>query len=168
MEWLADILKNLTISRTLVAAVFVTSAVMYFGPIFIPTDVPKLQSELVPYLFAVMLLTGCLLLLWALASLWNLTRTSVRSAARALADSSLSEPEVALLLIMGKDPTEPLNLSEINYSHAPASKLELHHWTRQLQDKGLALINEWDDNLVSLTDLGRSRALQIQRQHRQR
>lgn len=164
MDWLADILKNLTISKTLVAAVFVTSVVMYAGPILAPDGVPKLQSEYVPYLFAAMVLTGCLLLFWGLAAFWRLTRTSMRSAARVLTDSTLSEPETALLFLMANDPTQPINLDNIDYSRAPGSKLEFHHWTKQLEDKGLARINEWDDNLVSLTDLGRERALKIQRQ----
>ena len=164
MDWLADILKNLTISKTLVAAAFVTSVVMYVGPILFPDGAPKLQSEFVPYLFGAMVLTGCLLLFWALAALWSLIRTSMHSAARVLADSSLSEPETALLFFMATDPTQPINLDNVDYSSAPGTKLEFHHWTKQLEAKGLARINEWDDNLVSLTDKGRTRALQIQKQ----
>ena len=164
MDWLADILKNLTISKTLVAAVFVTTMVMYVGPILAPNGVPKLQSEFAPYLFAAMVLTGCLLLFWGVAALWNLTRTSMRSAVRAISDSSLSEAEAALLFFMAKDPTQPINLDNIDYSRAPGTKLEFHHWTKQLETKGLARINEWDDNLVSLTDLGRARALKIQKE----
>jgi hypothetical protein len=164
MDWIADILKNLTISKTLVAALFVTSVVMYAGPIFVPDGVPKIQAEFVPHLFAAMVLTGCLLFFWGLASFWSLTRTSMRSAARVFADSSLSKPETALLLFMAKDPTQPINLDNIEYSQAPGTKLEFHHWTKQLEAKGLSQINEWDDNLVALTILGRARALKIQKQ----
>lgn len=164
MDWLADILKNLTISKALVAAIFVTTMVMYFGPILIPNGVPKLQPELVPYLFAAMVLTACLLTFWGSVALWNLTRISMQSAARVLSDSSLSEPETALLFVMAKDPTQPINLDNIDYSSAPGTKLEFHHWTKRLETKRLVRINEWDDNLVSLTDLGREKALEIQRQ----
>ena len=166
MDWLADILKNLAISKTLVAALFVTSVVMYVGPILAPDGVPKLQNEFVPYLFAAMVLTGCLLFFWGLAALYHLTRTSMRSAARVLADSTLSEPEIALLFVMAKDPTQPINLDNIDYSRAPGTKLEFHHWTKQLETKGLARINEWDDNLISLTNQGRECALKIQREAR--
>jgi hypothetical protein len=164
MDWLADILKNLTISKTLVAAVFVTTVVMYFGPILVHDGVPKLKSEFVAYLFAAMVLTGCLLLFWGLTAFWSITRTIMRSAARVLADSSLSEPETNLLLFMATDPTRPINLDNVDYSRARATKLEFHHWTKQLEVKGLARIYEWDDNLVSLTDKGRTRALEIQKQ----
>ena len=164
MDWLGDILKNLTISKALVGAVFVTSIVMYFGPILAPKGVPRLQSEFVPYLFAAMVLTGCIILFWLLAAFWRFTRTSMRSAAHVLSDSSLSAPETALLYIMASDPSKPINLNNIDYSRAPGTKLEFHHWTKQLEAKGLVRINEWDDNLVSLTNRGRERALEIQRQ----
>lgn len=164
MDWLADILKNLTISKTLVAVVFVTSVVMYYGPILYPNEVPKLQSELVPYLFAAMVLTCCLLLFWGLAVFWTLTKTSVKSAARFFVDSSLSEPEAALLCFMAQDPTQPINLDNIDYSRAPGTKLEFHHWTKRLETKGLVCIYQYNDNLVSLTDLGRTKALEIQMQ----
>jgi hypothetical protein len=119
MDWLADILKNLTVSKALVAAVFVTSAVMYFGPILSPSNVPKLQFEFMPYLFAGMVLTGCLLLFWGVAWVWILAKTSIRGAAKIFTDSRLSEPETVLLLLMAKDPTQPINLDHIDYSRAP-------------------------------------------------
>lgn len=164
MDWLADILKNLTISKALVTAIFLTSVVMYFGPIISPASVPKIQSEFMPYIFAGMVLTGCLMLFWGGAWIWLLAKKSVRGVVRIFTDSRLSELETALVFIMAKDPTQPINLDNIDYSRAPGSKLEFHHWTKQLQAKGLARINEWDDNLVSLTGLGQNRALEIQRQ----
>ena len=164
MDWLADILKNLAVSRPLVAAVFVTSAVMHVGPLLAPNEVPKVQADLVPYVFAAMVLTGCLLLFWGLAGVWSIARSSVRGTARVFSSSSLSQPETAILFFMAKNPTEPIDLDHIDYSRAPGTKLEFLHWTQLLQQKGLARINEWNDNLVSLTDLGRRRALEIQRQ----
>jgi len=164
MDWLSDIIKNLAISKTLVAAVFVTSVVMYVGPIVVPGGIPKIQPDFVPYLFVVMVLTGCLLLFWGIAAFLRLTKDSVRSATRVLADSTLSEPETALLFAMAIDPTQPINLNNIDYSRAHGTKLEFHHWTKKLEEKGLARINEWDDNLVSLTDKGREQALKIQKQ----
>jgi len=165
MNWLADILKNLTISKTLVAAVFVTSAVMYIGPVLGFDRIPRLQPEFVPYLFAVMLFTGCLLLFWGMAVLWNLTRIGMRNATQFFANSStLYCPEAALLFLMSQDPTQSIDLDKIDYSHAPGTKLEFHHWTKKLEIRGLARINEYNDNLVSLTDLGRKRALKVQKQ----
>lgn len=165
MDWLADILKNLTISKALVAAIFITSVVMYVGPNFTLIVIPQMQSELVPYLFAVMMFTGCLLLFWGLSAIWRKARKSVRSTARFfMPNPKLSEAETVLLVAMAQDPSQPISLDNIDYSRAPGTKLEFHHWTQQLAIKGLARVNQWDDNLVSLTILGRKRALEIQRQ----
>jgi hypothetical protein len=166
MDWLADILKNLALSKTLVAAVFVTSLVMYWGPIVAPKYVPELQAELKPYAFAVMVLTGCLLALWGAAAIWSASQRSLRSTARALAGSSLSEAENGFIFALAKNPTRSLNLEDIDYSSGLYTKLELHQLSKRLQNKGLVRINDWDDNLVSLTELGRERALEIQQKVR--
>jgi len=162
MDWLADILKNLAISKTLVAAVFVTSLVMYFGPIALPAYVPELPKDLKPLAFALTVLTGCLLLLWAASGLWALSHQGIRNTARVVVGSSLSEGETAILFLMSQNPTVPLNLEDIDYSRAPATKLEFHQLCKGLQKKGLVRINEYADDLVSLTELGCERALQIQ------
>jgi hypothetical protein len=164
MDWLADILKNLAISKTLVAAVFVTSLVMYFGPIAFPAYVPELPKDFKPLSFAVMVLTASLLLLWGAAGLWVLSHQGIRGTARVVVGTSLSESETAILYLMSQNPTESLNLAHIDYSRAPATKLEFHQLCKGLQKKGLVRINQYDDDLVALTEPGCERALQIQRE----
>ncbi len=53
---------------------------------------------------------------------------------------------------MAKDPTHPIDLDNIDYTRALGTKLEFHHWTKQLE------------NMVYLTEKGKGRALEIQRQ----
>lgn len=162
MDWLADIVKNLTISKTLVFAVFVTTVVMHFGPTYAVNFVPKFQPEYASYLFAIMVLTGVLLLFWGLAAVWQLTRRSLQGAARIFRSPSLSQSEVNLLFSMARDPTEPMDLDRLDYSRAQGTKLEFHQIAKRLEAKGLVRINPWNDNLLTLTDLGRDRALAIQ------
>jgi hypothetical protein len=164
MDWLADILKNLAISRTLVVAIFVTAAVMYFGPIFAPLHVPAVQKEFTTHLFAAMVLTGCLLAVWAIAGTWHLSKAGLQKTATALTSSSLIDAERAILFLLAKDPTQPINLENIDYTRAPGTKLEFHQLAKGLEAKGLVNINDWDDNLISLTEKGRVRALEIQRE----
>ena len=168
MDWLADIIKNLTISKTLVAAIFVTSMVMYFGPIFAPGTVPKLQLEYVTYLFAVIVLTGVLLLFWGLAATWNLTMAGMRGAARSFRNPNLSQSEGDLLFFMADDPTQPIDLDRIDYLRTGVTKLEFHQLAKQLQEKELVNINPWNENILTLTDLGRGRALEIQQAKKRR
>ena len=166
MNWLADILKNLAISKALVAAIFVTAVVMHFGPILAPAHVPLLQKEFAPYLFAVIVLTGCLLSLWGLVGVWNLSGAAIRKASAVLTSSSLSNSERAILYLMARNPTQPINLDNLDYARAPGTKLEFHQLAKGLAGKGLISISEWDDNLISLTESGRTRALEIQRQRK--
>jgi hypothetical protein len=163
MEWLSGIIKELKISKVLVAAIFSTSVVMHFGPAVTPTNIPRLPSELAGYIFATMLLTGFLLLFWGASWIFRLSTQGARSAVKALRVKELTDQEKALLFFMARDPSEPINLNQVNYDRAPGTKLEFHHWTKTLEKKGLATINPWDDNLISLTDAGRERALEIQR-----
>ncbi|MFG6416379.1 hypothetical protein ACG02S_21015 [Roseateles sp. DC23W] len=63
-----------------------------------------------------------------------------------------------------KNPTQPINLENIDYSRAPGTKLEFHELAKGLESKVLVSINAWDDNLISLTEKGRERALAMRRQ----
>ncbi|MBZ8142991.1 hypothetical protein CLD22_24265 [Rubrivivax gelatinosus] len=164
MDWLADILKNLAISKTLVVAIFVTVVVMYFGPILAPLHVPAVQKEFAPYLFASMVLTGCLIAAWTIVGAWHFSRAGLQKAGTVFTRSSLIDEERAILFLLAKNPTQPINLENIDYTRAPGTKLEFHQLAKGLEAKGLVDINDWDENLISLTEKGRARALEIQRE----
>jgi hypothetical protein len=168
MDWLRDILKNLEVSRTLVVAIFIAALAMFTAPYVAPDYVPRLQKEFIPFLFGVMVLTGALLLIWCLAAAWSLSKSGFRRTTEALADTSLSEAESMILMVLGRTPTTPLNLEDIDYERASASRLEFHHLVGRLEAMGLVRTNEYDENLVSLTQSGRSRALQVHRDFKAR
>lgn len=164
MNWLADIVKNLTVSKILVTAVFITATTMYFGPIVAPESVPKTPSDLVSYVFALMVLTGCILLLWGLSVIWSVMKDGARGFSHVLTNQTLSSQEIGLLLFMAKDPSRAIDLERLDYQRIGGTKLEYHQLTKQLEIKGLARIYNWDDNLISLTERGRVRALELQKQ----
>lgn len=169
MDWLADILKNLAVSRTLVFAFFVTAVIMYFGPAVSPGHVPKLAEAYVPYLFAAMLLSGVLLVLWALSAIWGFIKHAIKRASNGISGlAPLSEAETAILFYMANNPTLPLDLGSLDYSKTPGTKLEFHQLTKFLERKGLVSIHYYDDDLISLTEQGREKALEIQRQVKNR
>lgn len=164
MSWLADILKNLAVSRILVASVFITATVMYFGPIMVPNHVPKLQDDYIPYLFGAMCLSGTILFFWFLGALWSAVKRIAEKLVQLITDfMPLSEIDSDLIFAMSQNPTQPLNLNRIDYSHTLGTKLEYHQLTHRLEKKGLISINQFDDNIVTLTERGRKKALLIQR-----
>ena len=160
MDWLKDILKHLAVSRLLVGAIFVTSAVMFFGPRLAPEQVPQ-AADWLPAVFGAMVLTGCLLLFWTMAGLWKLAARAWRSMKASIAAANISQSEAGLLGAMGNNPGESFNLNLVDYQKAPLSRLELMETCEALDRKGLVSINPFDENLVSLTKAGRERALEI-------
>jgi hypothetical protein len=166
MDWLKDIIKHLAVSRTLVTAVFITALTMFAGPKFVPNIIPEVPKEWSPVLFAAMVLSGSLLVLWAIEGLWKLLAHGVRSTTASIAAASLSPRESELLLVMGINPAQPLNLDAVAYENAPFTRLELSALVKQLEQKGLVKLNEWNEDLVTLTQAGKDRALKLQRQRR--
>ncbi|MBX3628018.1 MAG: hypothetical protein KF892_23620 [Rhizobacter sp.] len=69
-----------------------------------------------------------------------------------------------MLLGMAENPNQVLHLANVDYQAIGKSKLEVMATLRSLHGKGLVRVNEYDDNLASLTDKGRDRALEIHRQ----
>lgn len=163
MDWLNDILKHLAVSRALVGAICVTAVVMALGPRFAPTVVPKSPDAWLPVIFGAMVLTGCLLLYWGVHGAFNLGARALRSARATVASANISSEETELLFAMGKNPSESLDLDDIDYDRAPFSRLELMAMISGLEKKGFVHVNEYAENLVSLTTEGRARALEIQR-----
>lgn len=163
MEWLTDFIKHLAISRTLVGAVFVTSIVMVVGPKVYPTLVPAVPQPWSSALFGVMVLSSALLILWCIAALWSLLARGVRATSTTISAATLNQGHTDVLHAMGNNPSQPLNLDNINYDQAPFSRLEIEQLMRELKQKGLVSFNEWGENLVSLTQSGKERALEIQR-----
>jgi len=68
------------------------------------------------------------------------------------------------LLGIAEQPTEAFNLEGVNYRNAPYTHLELLQVAYQLKRKGLVRVNSYNENLVSLSEDGRKRALELQRQ----
>ena len=110
-----------------------------------------------------MILSGTLLSLWVVTAGWSLLRRAVRATSTSFAASVLNQGHVDVLHAMGEHPSRPLNLENINYDQAPFSRLEIAQLIRELEQKGFASVHSWDENLVSLTQAGRERALEIQR-----
>lgn len=163
MEWITDLLKHLAISRSIVAAIFVTSVVMVVGPHINPNIVPSVSQPWSPVLFAVMILTGTLLIFWVAMFIWRFF-VSLFKSAKATAEPlpDLNKNHFELLLAMGNNPSEPMNLDRVNYHEAPFSRLELMQWVSDLEKNNLVFTNPWSEGLVTLTASGRKMALEIQ------
>lgn len=163
MDWITNFLKHLGISRSVIGAAFVTSAVLYVGPRLAPAYVEPIPKEWTPSVLAALVFSASLLFFWACVGTWAFAKAQWRAASALIASHELNQTEQEILLAMGERPSEPINLEKINYEGVRMSRLEVMELMHSLRKKGLVLINPYADNLVSLTSTGRQRALEIQR-----
>jgi hypothetical protein len=163
MDWITNFLRHLGISRSVIGAAFVTSAVLYIGPRIAPTYIEPIPKEWNPATLAVLVFSASLLVFWVWLGAWDFAKARWRAASAHIASHELNQTEQGILFAMAEHPSEPLNLETINYETASISRLEILELMHGLKRKGLVSINPYADNLVSLTPTGRQRALEIQR-----
>ncbi len=77
---------------------------------------------------------------------------------------NLTEFEIGFIYELGKLADESADLRNIDYNKAPFTKLEMLDVCKSLKEKGLLNINRYEENLVYLSESGRQKALQLQRE----
>ena len=163
MNWISEVFKHVTVSRSLIFAVFVTSAALIFGQEYFPNIIKPLPDLWAIGMSGALIFSGVLLLWWIVPAIWNIAFRSCKGLANFIRSRVLDDLEKSLLLTLGELADESLDLRRINYSDINHSKLEILDATRRLKSKGLVDTNFLEENLVYLTALGRAQALKLQR-----
>jgi hypothetical protein len=161
MEWLSDLLKHITSSRSLTVAVFVTSASLLFGPKWLPEFLGPLPDKWITPATGALVFSGVLLFFWLIPAAWNVGVIVVRWIARCLYSKNLTDHEQVLMLMLAELADESLNLRTLDYKNSELSKLEVLELSSCLSRKGLVNINQYDENLIALSSGGRQRVLEI-------
>ncbi|MFB3238121.1 hypothetical protein Q7C15_04915 [Aeromonas salmonicida] len=162
MDWLPALLKHLSIARSAVVALLVTSAVMYFGQKLAPEYIDELPKEWSTVVVGIFVFSACLVTFWGLAFFWAVILNTGGALSVSLSALRLTNLEQNLLLRLAEQPTEAFNLEGVNYQNAPYTHLELLQTAYGLKRKGLVTINSFHENYVSLSESGRKRALKLQ------
>src|SRR5690606_6583166 len=71
MSWLGDILKQLELSRTFTAALFVSSLLMLIGPKFFPHAIDTIPGQWRWLVGGTCIFSGALLAFWSAPAVWN-------------------------------------------------------------------------------------------------
>lgn len=166
MDWLTALLKHLSIARSAIVALLVASAAMYFGPRIAPNYIDPLPKDWSSLVVGIFVFSACLVALWGSAHAWATTRKAGSTLSTWFAARRLTDLERDLLLGMAEQPTESFNLEGVDYRNVPYSHLELLQVAYQLERKDLVRVNSYNENLVSFTESGRNRALELQRENR--
>lgn len=162
MGWITDLLKYLAVSKTIVAAIFITCSIMIFGSKNFPEFIPLIPVPWQSPVFALMVLTGVLLVLWLFQAIGAAIFTKYRDMPKKkIRAPLLTSNHFSLLLAASKDPHEALNIGYLDYEKSSISKLEVVQLASDLQQNGFVRVNPWDQNLVTLTESGIKKALEI-------
>lgn len=165
MDWLPEILKQLQTSRALVTAAFVVCLFILFGHIISPNLIPQTPDNWKLPVMGGLLFSSTLLVFIIVPFLWQYFYKIIINRTQNIRTSKLSNDEQHCLynmaLMIEGSRVDFVNLSNLNYSNMSISKLELQEIISKLSNKGLVDVNPFDSNLISFTDSGRRKALEI-------
>jgi hypothetical protein len=162
MSWLGDMLKHFELSKTFTAAIFVSTLAMLFCPKFFPNVVDTVPSQWRWFVGGTCVFSGVLLTFWAIppAGKW-LANLPNKLRDNPLINTPTPQENIFLVFLGENYPNDLLNLDLLKYNNI--SKLEVLDMCATLHRKGLVHVNEYSDNLVSLTPAGRKYALKLMR-----
>ncbi|HGZ6434060.1 TPA: hypothetical protein ACOLXW_004372 [Vibrio parahaemolyticus] len=161
MNWVSEIFKDITVSKTLTGACFITGISLLFIPTFFPDTLEALPKSWATGTLGVVVFSGCLLLFWGLRAIRERIVRFITTKTQNSRSQSLTDFELSFVFELGKLADKTMNLDNINYNAATFSKLELLDVCRTLKEKGLLDVNCNDENLVSLSENGRKKALEL-------
>lgn len=167
MQWLTDLLENISISRSTTGAIFITSLVLLFGPKLLPEFVAVAPAEWRLIAIATATFSGTLLIFWLASSTWyNGSQLTVRFWKLARRQP-LNQNELEIILWLAKSPTIATDIEEFDYDFQPHTQLELMVLLNGLVERELVeyvAVN----HLVILTSKGCQFALELQSKERKK
>lgn len=166
MGWISDLVKHLSISKVFASAVFVTSTSLLFGGHLLPSLVPAIPSEWKLACIATMIFSGTYLLAWAMVAIFGACGSAKTSFFRWLRSRKLTERDEFLIDLLAKQAYETLNLSQMEFDPHEITRLEVIQHAKELQRAGLVRVSPHDDSIISLTENGKARAIEINKKNR--
>ena len=166
MEWLSELLKHIANSRSFTGAVFVTSGSLLIGPKWFTSYFEVLPKQWIVPTTGALIFSGVLLSFWLTPAAWKLSVKAIFWFPKYFHSRALTEHEEVLMFILADLADESLNLASLNYTTGALSKLEVLALSSSLSRKGLVTINQFSENLVTLSAQGRQRALELKAKRR--
>ncbi|WP_165313017.1 hypothetical protein [Vibrio ziniensis] len=165
MNWISEIFKNVTVSKTLTGACCITGLALLMLPTIFPNILEPLPKVWATVVLGVTVFCGCLQIFWGLSYFKNAILSFVSDKAQKVRSKNLSELELCLIYKLGEVADEWADIRNIDYSSAPFTKLEILEVCRALEEKGLLKINSFHETLVKLSSKGRSKVLELQKEN---
>lgn len=152
-------LKHLGVSRSAIGAVFVTALTLQFGHSWAPKLIPEIPASWKWVVTGAFVFSGFLLAFWAMAGFWKWSKAVVSSKRDFKRSLVLSPLERSIIVFMGQNPSEWLDLEAIDYNRLGVTKAKVFVCVEELKQKGLIDGNHFvSGNRVFLTKRGVERA----------
>lgn len=165
MDWVTEIIKQLQTSRAFVTAVFIACLSLLLGHTFAPSLIPEVPDNWKLPLIGGLIFSGTLLTFIIIPFFWSYFSKLLNNKTQKIRSLILSNDEQGFLYIMAlmieNSREDFINLSNLNYDAMDISKLKIQEIVTGLVTKGLIEANPFDPNLISFTNTGRSKALEI-------
>ncbi|MDN3699358.1 hypothetical protein QWY97_18735 [Vibrio cortegadensis] len=164
MNWVSEIFKNVTVSKTLTGACCITGLALLITPTIFPNILEPLPKAWATVVLGVTVFSGCLQVFWGLSYSKIAILALLSDKAQKARSKNLSKLELSLINQLGEVVDEWWDIRNINYSSAPFTKLEILEACRVLEGKGLLKINSFHETKVRLSSNGRIKALELQKE----
>ncbi|GEK16239.1 hypothetical protein [Aliivibrio fischeri] len=164
MNWVSEIFKNVTVSKTLTGACCLTGLALLVIPAIFPDILEPLPKIWATAMLGLTVFTGCLQVFWGFSYSKNAILNFFSSKAQKARSKNLSELELCLIYQLGEVVDEWSDIRNIDFSAAPFTKLEILEVCRALEEKGLLKINSFHETMVRLSGTGRIKALELQKE----
>src|SRR5690606_36674483 len=137
MQWLTDVLENLSIPRSTTGAVLIAALTLLFSSKACPEHFQPLPAELQLIVVAAAVFSGTLLLFWLVAEFsYNFNQLATHFWKR-IRRQPLNSHELEVVLWLAKKPTDPTDIGQPGYDSRPYTELELRVLLDGLVDRGL-------------------------------
>ncbi|WP_305812533.1 hypothetical protein [Photobacterium leiognathi] len=169
MNWISELFKNITVSKTLTSACFITCLTLLALPSYLPDIFEQLSKTWATVALAITVFTGCLIFFWGGSLLKATLLDFISLKIQESRAKKISDDEIKLIFFLGTYYADkPFDLREFDYEKASFTKLGVLAICNSLKDKGLLRINTFNENVVYLSDSGRKKALELQKEEQER
>lgn len=165
MQWLSEIITNLTVSRTTAGALFVATLLLLVLPLLFPGHIPSVPNQWQWLVLGLCIFSVSLLVFSCIHWIGSCLRklpNHLHALRRQLPTTDL---ETAIIYLMGRDePNGYVDVNKIYYSQLNCSKLDFLQACNALKSKGLLSTAPVCSHLIRLTERGRVVALDLLKQ----
>ncbi len=168
MQSIHEILKHLEVSKPFASAVFISTAVLLFGPLLFPSQIPVLAGGIRIAAIAALVFSGTYIGIWFLIGSHRIAYSFIKEVVYICSNKKLSNLDEVFLELAARAPGNSLNLYTLDYSNELITQIELSQHGKQLEKRGLVSMSYFDDSIFTLTERGKAVAVKIlvkKRQH---